>query len=227
MDNHHFIELQHIKKTYGGSDMEPVHALRGVDLTIDDGDFLAIMGPSGCGKSTLMNIVGLLDTPTSGNYLLRGRKVEAMTQDERSLIRRETIGFVFQGYNLLKRMPAIEQVALPLGYLGIPTKEKLDRAANTLDIVGLGNRLEALPNQLSGGQQQRVCIARALVTDPGLILADEPTGALDSRTGEEILDLFQRLNADQHRTILLITHDAHIGSNAQKMIKMKDGQFID
>ena len=146
--------------------MEPVHALRGVNLIIDDGDFISIMGPSGCGKSTLMNIVGLLDAPSGGEYLLRGKKVEAMSQDERSMVRRSTIGFVFQGYNLLKRMSAREQVALPLSYLGISSKEKKERAAAALATVGLGDRVDALPNQLSGGQQQRVCIARALVTNP-------------------------------------------------------------
>lgn len=206
----HFIELKHVTKTYGGDDMEPVHALMGVDLTIDDGDFISIMGPSGCGKSTLMNIVGLLDEPTTGSYFLRGEKVAAMSQDDRSLVRRSTIGFVFQGYNLLKRMSAREQVALPLSYIGVSTKEKKDRAAAALTTVGLGDRLEALPNQLSGGQQQRVCIARALVSNPGLLLADEPTGALDSKTGEEVLDLFRKLNAEEGRTILLITHDQHI-----------------
>lgn len=223
----HFIQLVEVTKTYGGKDMEPVHALRGVNLIIDDGDFISIMGPSGCGKSTLMNIVGLLDAPSGGEYLLRGKKVEAMSQDERSMVRRSTIGFVFQGYNLLKRMSAREQVALPLSYLGISSKEKKERAAAALATVGLGDRVDALPNQLSGGQQQRVCIARALVTNPWLLLADEPTGALDSKTGEEVLELFKRLNAEQGRTILLITHDSHIGSSAKKIIKMKDWLFIE
>lgn len=223
----HFIELENVKKTYGGPDMEPVHALKGINLIIDDGDFTAIMGPSGCGKSTLMNIVGLLDAPTSGSYFLRGHKVGVMTQDEWSMIRRQTIGFVFQGYNLLKRMPAREQVALPLGYLGVSSKEKKERAAHALEIVGLGNRLDALPNQLSGGQQQRVCIARALVTNPWLLLADEPTGALDSKMWEEILQLFKRLNEEEKRTILLITHDPQIWASAKQLIKMKDGEFVE
>jgi putative ABC transport system ATP-binding protein len=150
-----------------------------------------------------------------------------MSQDEWSMIRRSTIGFVFQGYNLLKRMPAWEQVALPLSYMGVPTNEKKERCIEALTTVGLGDRPDALPNQLSGGQQQRVCIARALVSNPGLLLADEPTGALDSKTGEEVLQLFQKLNAEQGRTILLITHDSHIGSSAKVMHKMKDGLFID
>jgi len=226
--NHpHFIELVHVTKTYGGKDMEPVHALRGVNLTIDDGDFISIMGPSGCGKSTLEDIVGLLDAPSTGDYYLRGHKVEAMSQDDWSMVRRSTIGFVFQGYNLLKRMPAREQVALPLTYVGVSAKERKDRAAAALATVGLGDRLEAHPNQLSGGQQQRVCIARALVTNPGLLLADEPTGALDSKTGEEVLELFKKLNADEGRTILLITHDSHIGAAAKTMHRMKDGLFVD
>ena len=222
----HFLELKNITKTYGGGDVEPVYALRGVNLTIDDGDFISIMGPSGCGKSTLMNIVGLLDAPTTGAYYLNGQKVEAMTQDDRSMIRRSTIGFVFQGYNLLKRLPAWEQVALPLSYIGVSAKEKKERCVAALETVGLGQRIDALPNQLSGGQQQRVCIARALVSNPGLILADEPTGALDSKTGEEILQLFQRLNQEQGKTVLLITHDSHIGSYAQKIHRMKDGLFV-
>lgn len=222
-----FIKLEKITKTYGlGGDVEPVRALRGIDLTIDDGDFISIMGPSGCWKSTLMNIVGLLDVPSTGAYYLRGKKVEAMTQDERSLIRRTTIGFVFQWYNLLKRMSAREQVALPLSYMGVSSKMKKERAAAALETVGLWGRLDSLPNQLSGWQQQRVCIARALVSNPGLILADEPTGALDSSTGEEILQLFQKLNSEQWKTILLITHDSHIGASAKTMIRMKDGQFV-
>ncbi|MDR2190836.1 MAG: ABC transporter ATP-binding protein [Candidatus Peribacteria bacterium] len=222
-----FIQLVNVKKTYGGTDAEPVYALRGINLVINDGDFISIMGPSGCGKSTLMNIVGLLDTPTSGDYFLRGEKVKAMSQDDWSMIRRSTIGFVFQGYNLLKRMPAWEQVALPLSYMGVSSKQKKERAVAALETVGLGTRIEALPNQLSGGQQQRVCIARALVSNPGLLLADEPTGALDSKTGEEILQFFQKLNKEQGKTVLLITHDSHIGAAAQQMIRMKDGQFVE
>jgi len=175
----------------------------------------------------LMNIVGLLDQQTTGDYFLRGEKVEAMSQDDRSMIRRSTIGFVFQGYNLLKRMSAREQVALPLSYVGVPMAEKKKRAIEALKMVGLGERIDALPNQLSWGQQQRVCIARAIVNNPWLILADEPTGALDSKTGEEILNLFQNLNRNEGKTILLITHDSHIGAAAKKMIRIKDGLFVD
>ena len=163
-----FIKLVEITKTYGldNPDIEPVKVLKGINLEIYDNDFISIMGPSGCGKSTLMNIVGLLDQQTTGDYFLRGEKVEAMSQDDRSMIRRSTIGFVFQGYNLLKRMSAREQVALPLSYVGVPMAEKKKRAIEALKMVGLGERIDALPNQLSGGQQQRVCIARAIVNNP-------------------------------------------------------------
>lgn len=206
---------------------EPVYALRGVDLDIHDGDFISIMWPSGCGKSTLMNIVGLLDVQTSGSYFLRKKEVKNLTPDQQSMIRRTTIGFIFQGYNLLKRMSAREQVVLPLSYMGIPSGEAKERAYAALKLVGLEGREKALPNQLSGGQQQRVCIARALVTDSGLLLADEPTGALDSKTGIEVMELFKKLNAEQGRTILLITHDANVASYANKTIRIKDWLFVE
>ena len=226
----HLIELVNVKKQYGVDDpenwIEAVHALRWINFWIDEWAFISIMGPSWCGKSTLMNIVWLLDEPTSGDYLLRWEKVKAMTADERSMIRRTTIWFVFQWYNLLKRMCAREQVALPLSYMWVPGKEKKERCAEALKMVWLGNRLEALPNQLSWWQQQRVCIARALVSNPSLILADEPTGALDSVTWQEILELCQKLNEQQHKTVLLITHDRHIWEAAKKMIRMKDWQFL-
>ena len=226
----HLIELVNVKKQYGVDDpenwIEAVHALRWINFWIDEWAFISIMGPSWCGKSTLMNIVWLLDEPTSGDYLLRWEKVKAMTADERSMIRRTTIWFVFQWYNLLKRMCAREQVALPLSYMWVPSKEKKERCAEALKMVWLGNRLNALPNQLSWWQQQRVCIARALVSNPSLILADEPTGALDSVTWQEILELFQKLNEQQHKTVLLITHDRHIWEAAKKMIRMKDWQFL-
>lgn len=226
----HLIELVNVVKTYWVDDpenwVEAVHALRWINFWIDEWEFVSIMGPSWCGKSTLMNIVWLLDEPTSWDYLLRWEKVRAMTADEWSMIRRTTIWFVFQWYNLLKRMSAREQVALPLSYMWVPNKEKKERCAEALKMVWLWNRLDALPNQLSWWQQQRVCIARALVSNPSLILADEPTWALDSVTGEEILELFQKLNEEQHKTVLLITHDRHIWESAKKMIRMKDGQFI-
>ena len=169
-----------------------------------------------------MNIVGLLDVQTSGSYFLRKKEVKNLTPDQQSMIRRTTIGFIFQGYNLLKRMSAREQVVLPLSYMGIPSGEAKERAYAALKLVGLEGRENALPNQLSGGQQQRVCIARALVTDSGLLLADEPTGALDSKTGIEVMELFKKLNTEQGRTILLITHDANVASYANKTIRIKD-----
>lgn len=221
-----FISLKGITKIYGEKMAEPVYALRGVDLDINDGDFISIMGPSGCGKSTLMNIVGLLDVQTSGSYFLRGNEVKNLTPDQQSMIRRTTIGFIFQGYNLLKRMAAWEQVVLPLSYMGISSGEAKERAYAALKLVGLEGREKALPNQLSWGQQQRVCIARALVTDSGLLLADEPTGALDSKTGIEIMQLLKKLNAEKGKTILLITHDANVAEYANQTIRIKDGLFI-
>lgn len=221
-----FISLKGITKTYGEKMTEPVYALRGVDLDINDGDFISIMGPSGCGKSTLMNIVGLLDVQTSGSYFLRGNEVKNLTPDQQSMIRRTTIGFIFQGYNLLKRMAAWEQVVLPLSYMGIPSGEAKERAYAALKLVGLEGREKALPNQLSWGQQQRVCIARALVTDSGLLLADEPTGALDSKTGIEIMQLLKKLNTEKGKTILLITHDANVAEYANQTIRIKDGLFV-
>ena len=230
-DKHtHLIELVNVTKTYWVDDpengVEAVHALRWINFWIDDWAFISIMGPSWCWKSTLMNIVWLLDEPTSWDYLLRWEKVEAMTADEWSMIRRNTIWFVFQWYNLLKRMPAWEQVALPLSYMWVPNAEKKERCAKALEMVWLWNRLNALPNQLSWWQQQRVCIARALVSNPSLILADEPTWALDSVTGQEIIDLFKKLNEQEHKTVLLITHDRSVWESAKKMIRMKDGQFL-
>ena len=226
----HLIELVNVKKQYGIDDpengIEAVHALRWINFWIDEWAFISIMGPSWCGKSTLMNIVWLLDEPTSWDYLLRWEKVKAMTADEWSMIRRTTIWFVFQWYNLLKRMPAREQVALPLSYMWVPNSIKKDRCAAALEMVWLWNRLNALPNQLSWWQQQRVCIARALVSNPSLLLADEPTGALDSVTWQEIIELFKELNEQQHKTVLLITHDRKIWESAKKMIRMKDGQFL-
>lgn len=184
------------------------------------------MGASGGGKSTLMNIVGLLDVPSEGKYFLRGKEVKDLTDDQQAMIRRNTIGFIFQGYNLLKRLSAWEQVALPLSYMGISGQEAKEKSYHALKLVGLEGREHALPNQLSGGQQQRVCIARALVADAGLLLADEPTGALDSKTGIEVMELFKQLNKEQKKTILLITHDANVASYADKVYRIKDGAFV-
>ncbi len=221
-----FISLSQITKTYESKDIEPVQVLKWIDLEIERGNFIAIMGPSGCGKSTLMNIVWLLDTPTTGNYYIDGQQVESLDEDAQAMIRRDTIGFVFQWYNLLKRMRSRQQVALPLSYMGISTGERYKRAVEALELVGLWDKIDSMPNQLSGWQQQRVCIARSLVTNAGLILADEPTGALDSKTGAEVMELFKRLNEEQGKTILLITHDANVAKFATKIVRMMDGVFL-
>lgn len=220
------ISLSDITKSYESNELDPVKVLKGIDLDIQQGDFIAIMGASGSGKSTLMNIVGLLDTPSTGEYRIRGKTIKGLSEDEQAIIRRDTIGFVFQGYNLLKRIPAWQQVALPLSYMGVSAKEKYDRSVHALETVGLGDKTDNLPNQLSGWQQQRVCIARALVANAELILADEPTGALDSKTGKEVMELFKKLNDEQGKTILLITHDENIAKYAKKIVKMHDGIFI-
>ncbi len=203
-----------------------VHALRGVDVTIDDGAFVAIMGPSGSGKSTLMNMIGCLDVPDSGVYLLGGEDVSALSSDERSRIRNRRIGVVFQQFNLLPRTPALKQVALPLMYAGVGRVERLERAREALRGVGLGDRMDHRPDELSGGQQQRVAIARALVTRPDIILADEPTGALDTQTGEEILDLFATLNA-QGMTIIMVTHEPEVAERAGRVIWLRDGLVVE
>ena len=215
------IELSSITKEYlMGTQI--VHALRGVDLRIDDGEFAAIMGPSGSGKSTLMNIIGCLDLPTEGVYRLDGIDVSEMSDDEQARIRNQRIGFVFQQFNLLPRTAALKQVALPLMYAGVGRRERTERAEAALSAVGLGDRLDHRPDELSGGQQQRVAIARALATQPSIILADEPTGALDTHSGEEILGLFQTLN-QQGITVVMITHDPDIASRAQRKIWIRDG----
>jgi putative ABC transport system ATP-binding protein len=204
---------------------EEVHALRGVDLGIARGEFVAVMGPSGSGKSTGMNILGCLDTPTSGRYELEGRDVSRLNSDELADIRCRKLGFVFQNFNLLPRTPALENVELPLRYRGLPRAERHERARELLESVGLHERGHHHPSQLSGGQQQRVAIARALVNDPVLILADEPTGALDSRTSIEIMQLFQRLNA-QGITIVLVTHEPDVARFARNTLRFKDGCIV-
>lgn len=218
------IELDHIHKTYTMGDVE-VHALRGVSLTIKKGEFVAIMGASGSGKSTTMNIIGCLDRPTRGTYVLDGQDVSQLTKDERADIRSQKIGFVFQGFNLLSRTSAIENVELPMLYAGIDAKERLLRSRAALAAVGLEGREENHPNQLSGGQQQRVAIARALVNQPALILADEPTGNLDSRTSVEVMEVFQRLNREQEITLVLVTHESDIAEYAQRVVVFKDGRI--
>jgi putative ABC transport system ATP-binding protein len=218
------IELDHIHKIYKMGDIE-VHALRGVSLAIRQGEFVAVMGVSGSGKSTMMNIIGCLDQPTRGTYILDGNDVSKLSKDDRADIRNLKIGFVFQGFNLLSRTSAIENVELPMLYAGIATVERKRRAQEALEAVGLAGRENNHPNQLSGGQQQRVAIARALVNHPTIILADEPTGALDSRTSVEVMEIFQRLNRERGITLLLVTHEHDIAEYAQRVVIFRDGKI--
>lgn len=219
------IRVQNLQKIYRMGDVE-VPALRGINLTIERGEFVAVMGSSGSGKSTFMNILGCLDRPTSGNYWLEGEEVASLSADAWAHIRNKRIGFVFQGFNLLSRTTALENVELPMMYNGFAAKERHRRAVEVLNLVGLGQRQDHTPNRLSGGQQQRVAIARALVNNPSLILADEPTGNLDSATSSEILGLFQHLNSDQGITIILVTHESDIAEHAKRQIVFRDGAVI-
>jgi len=218
------IQLEQIHKTYVMGDVE-VHALRGISLTIREGEFVAIMGTSGSGKSTTMNIIGCLDSPTRGSYILAGQDVSAMSKDERADIRNRKLGFVFQGFNLLSRTSALENVELPMLYAGVDSAERHSRAMEALAAVGLKGREQNHPNQLSGGQQQRVAIARSLVNHPALILADEPTGNLDSRTSIEVMEIFQKLNREQGITLVLVTHEPDIAEYADRVVVFKDGKI--
>jgi putative ABC transport system ATP-binding protein len=216
------IETRDLWKTYVmGS--EEIHALRGVSIEIERGEYVAIMGPSGSGKSTLMNLIGCLDTPSKGTYLLNGKEVSLMNDNELARIRNEEIGFVFQTFNLLPRATALHNVELPLVYAGVPSRERQDRAKSALEKVELKDRVTHRPNELSGGQRQRVAIARALVNNPSILLADEPTGNLDSKTGAEIMALFARLHAAGN-TIVLVTHEPDVAAFAHRSIHIRDGQ---
>jgi putative ABC transport system ATP-binding protein len=220
------IELNDIVKTYDSGAAE-VKALRGVSLNIQAGDFVTIRGSSGSGKSTLMNILGCLDRPTSGNYFLDGENVQRMNKTLLANLRNRKLGFVFQGFNLLKRMSAVDNVEMPLVYTGMLPERRRDKALEMLDLVGLKHRAHHMPNQMSGGQQQRVAIARALVNEPQILFADEPTGNLDSKTGQEILAEFERLNRELGQTIVLVTHDVAVAERAPRQITVRDGLIAD
>ncbi len=222
--NDPMIRLAGVTRVYGTA-QAAVHALRGVDLDIGDGEFLALMGPSGSGKSTCMNILGCLDVPTTGRYLFRGLDVARMTRDQRALLRRHAMGFVFQGFNLLNRTTALENVELPLVYRGLPARERHRRAREALATVGLEGWETHTPNQLSGGQQQRVAIARAIVSDPALLLADEPTGNLDTERSREIMSLLDRLNRERGITIIMVTHEAEMAAHANRIVHFLDGRI--
>lgn len=219
------IETENLTKIYQMGETE-VRALDGASFSIGNGEMVAIMGPSGSGKSTLMSIIGCLDVPTSGKYMIDGVSVENMDETKLAEIRGRKIGFVFQQFNLLARTSALENVMLPLTYAGISGRERENRAFKALDKVGLGDRTHHAPNELSGGQQQRVAIARALVNEPAILLADEPTGALDSKTGVEIMDLFQNLHKEMGQTVILVTHDSYVARHTDRIIKLADGQII-
>jgi putative ABC transport system ATP-binding protein len=219
------IELRDLHKIYAVG-TEPVRALRGVSLTIDAGEFVALVGPSGSGKSTLMHLIGLLDHPTSGTYEFEGRDVGRLSRAGLSRLRNDKIGFVFQGFHLLPRQTAWENVAMPLVYAGVSPWKRRSRAIELLGLVGLADRIDHRPNQLSGGQQQRVAIARALVNRPRLLLADEPTGNLDSATGAEILAEFRRLHRDEGQTVVLVTHDPQVASAADRAVTLRDGRVV-
>ena len=217
------LELKDICKDYQQG-REPVRVLKNINLTVEKGDYLAIMGPSGSGKTTLMNIIGCLDVPTSGSYILEGRDLKDLSDDDLAEVRNKHIGFVFQSFHLLPKMEAVDNVALPLLYADVPLKERRARAEEALKAVGLGERIHFLPNQLSGGQCQRVAIARAIVGNPQLLLADEPTGALDTKAGHQIMEIFRRLS-DEGMTIIMITHEPSIAACADKTYRILDGEL--
>lgn len=225
MDNHKVISIDHLSKVYvmGG---QKLHALRDISFEIRKNEYVALMGPSGSGKSTLMNILGCLDSPTSGNYFLNGTNVSQMKDSELAFVRNKEIGFVFQTFNLLPRISSLDNVAIPLIYAGISRKERIQRAEHVLSLVGLADRMGHKPNELSGGQRQRVAIARAIVNDPAIILADEPTGNLDTKTSIEIMDIFSEIQNDGN-TVILVTHEPDIAAYAHRIIRLRDGLIED
>ena len=225
MDGEVFFRMRGIDKDYPLAG-ESVHVLKKINLDLAEGDYLSVLGPSGSGKSTLMNIIGCLDTPTAGEYILRGRNTEDMDEEELAELRNREIGFIFQNSQLLPRLNARKNVELPLIYAGIRPRERKARAEVMLERVGLSDRMDHLPSQLSGGQQQRVAIARAMVCNPSILLADEPTGSLDQKTGAQIMELFQELN-DEHRTIIMITHDLNIARHARRVVHIIDGEITE
>jgi len=218
----HVIETTDLKKIYKMGLVE-VHALDGVTFSIDRGDVVAIMGPSGSGKSTLMNLLGCLDRPTSGNYVLDGEEVHTLDDDQLASIRNRKVGFVFQSFNLLSRNSALSNVELPMRYAGVEKKDRILKATDALESVGLGDRIHHRPTELSGGQQQRVAVARALVNDPAILMADEPTGNLDSKSGKEIMELLKNLNKVRGTTLIIVTHDPMIAAQAKRIIRLRDG----
>ncbi|MBO4641024.1 MAG: ABC transporter ATP-binding protein [Treponema sp.] len=218
------VKLENVVKTYSMGESE-VHALRGISFQIEQGEFLSIMGPSGSGKSTCMNMIGCLDRPTSGLVEINGKETAKMTEKELAVLRNQTVGFVFQQYHLIPSMNVLENVMLPLKYAHVEHSERVERAEEALEAVGLGERMKHRPHELSGGQKQRVAIARAMITQPKILLADEPTGALDSTTGKQVMELFKRINQEQGTTIIIVTHDPRIGESTKRCIRILDGQI--
>ena len=219
------VHLDNVVKTYSMGESE-VHALRGISFQIEQGEFLSIMGPSGSGKSTCMNMIGCLDRPTSGIVEINGKETAKMTEKELAVLRNQTVGFVFQQYHLIPSMNVLENVMLPLKYAHVEHSERVERAEEALEAVGLGDRLKHRPHELSGGQKQRVAIARAMITQPKILLADEPTGALDSTTGKQVMELFKKINQEQGTTIIIVTHDPRIGESTKRCIRILDGQLV-
>ena len=218
------VKLENVVKTYSMGESE-VHALRGISFQIEQGEFLSIMGPSGSGKSTCMNMIGCLDRPTSGIVEINGKETAKMTEKELAVLRNQTVGFVFQQYHLIPSMNVLENVMLPLKYAHVEHSERVERAEEALVAVGLGDRMKHRPHELSGGQKQRVAIARAMVTQPKILLADEPTGALDSTTGKQVMELFRQINTEKGTTIIIVTHDPRIGESTKRCIRILDGQI--